>query len=141
MPLVDFPVFDADNHYYEAEDAYIRHVPKDMRKRCMQWADIDGKRRLLVAGAVNKFIPNPTWDPIARPGSLDAYFRGKISGSDIKTMFGELDPLPAEYRDRDARIALMDRQNLDASSGYGPCPVGNSGRAFAVCVRRHRRKS
>ena len=45
MRHVDFPVFDADNHYYEDEDAFIRHVPKDMQKRCMQWADVNGKRR------------------------------------------------------------------------------------------------
>ena len=24
---VDFDVFDADNHYYEATDAFIRHLP------------------------------------------------------------------------------------------------------------------
>ena len=43
----------------------------------MQWAEIDGRRRLLVAGTVNRFIPNPTFDPVARPGSLDEYFRGR----------------------------------------------------------------
>ena len=32
-----FAAFDADNHYYEAEDAFIRHIPRDMAKRCMQW--------------------------------------------------------------------------------------------------------
>ena len=36
-----------------------------MAKRCMQWADVDGKKRLLVGGKINKFIPNPTFDPIA----------------------------------------------------------------------------
>ena len=71
MPRPDFGMFDADNHYYEATDAFTRHVPKDMQKRCMQWADINGKKRLLVAGQINRFIPNPTWDPVARPGSLD----------------------------------------------------------------------
>ncbi len=65
-----------------------------MRKRCMQWADINGKQRLLVGGQINQFIPNPTWDPIAKPGSLDDYFRGRNTGGiDVKTMFGELEPL------------------------------------------------
>jgi len=27
------PLFDADNHYYEAEDAFTRYVPKRMQKR------------------------------------------------------------------------------------------------------------
>ena len=51
-----------------------------MAKRCMQWAEINGKRRLLVGGRVNKFIPNPTFDPIAKPGSLEDYFRGRNEG-------------------------------------------------------------
>jgi predicted TIM-barrel fold metal-dependent hydrolase len=127
MSHVDFPVFDSDNHYYEDEDAFIRHVPQDMRKRCMQWADVNGKRRLLVAGQINRFIPNPTWDPIARPGSLDAYFRGKnTEGIDVKTMFGQLDPLSEhpEYQDRDARLKVMDRQGVEAAFFFPTLGVG-----------------
>lgn len=127
MPYVDFPVFDADNHYYEAEDAFIRHVPADMQKRCMQWAVINGKKRLLVAGQVNRFIPNPTWDPVAKPGSLDAYFRGKNEkGLDVKTMFGELDPLSEhpEYQDRDARLKVMDEQGIQAAFFFPTLGVG-----------------
>ena len=68
--MLDFPVFDADNHYYEALDAFTRHLDPTMRKRGMQWATIDGKQRLLVGGQVNRFIPNPTFDPISKPGAL-----------------------------------------------------------------------
>lgn len=127
MRHVDFPVFDADQHYYEAEDAFIRHVPRDMQKRCMQWAHIDGKKRLLVGGRINRFIPNPTWDPIARPGALDAYFRGKnTAGQDVRTLFGDLDPLSEhpEYQDRDARLAVMDDQGVDAAFFFPTLAVG-----------------
>ena len=88
-----FAAFDADNHYYEAEDAFTRHMPREMAKRCMQWAEIDGKKRLLVGGRVNRFIPNPTFNPVSKPGALDAYFRGRVSGGDMRTLFGELDPI------------------------------------------------
>jgi predicted TIM-barrel fold metal-dependent hydrolase len=74
---IDFTTFDADNHYYEATDAFTRYLDKGMARRTMQWAEIDGRQRLLVAGAVNRFIPNPTFDPVAKPGSLDEYFRGR----------------------------------------------------------------
>jgi predicted TIM-barrel fold metal-dependent hydrolase len=127
MPHVDFPVFDADMHYYESDDAFIRHVPKDMQKRCMQWAEVGGKKRLLVAGEVNRFIPNPTWDPIARPGSLDDYFRCRnTTGADVKTMFGELDPLAdhPEYQNRDARLAIMDAQGVEAAFFFPTLAVG-----------------
>ena len=63
--------FDADNHYYEAEDAFIRHVDKKMQGRCMRWAEVGGKKRLLVGGKINHFIPNPTFDPCAKPGALE----------------------------------------------------------------------
>jgi predicted TIM-barrel fold metal-dependent hydrolase len=127
MADLDFRAFDADNHYYEAEDAFTRHIEPAMAKRCMQWATIDGKRRLLVGGKVNKFIPNPTFDPIAHPGSLEDYFRGRnTEGLDLKTMFGDLDPLEAhpEYRDRDARIKLLDEQHLEGALLFPTLGVG-----------------
>ena len=119
-----FAAFDADNHYYEAEDAFIRHIPKDMAKRCMQWAVIDGKKRLLVGGKVNKFIPNPTFNPVSKPGALDAYFRGKVAGGDMRTLFGELDPISPAYRDRDARLAVMKAQGLSGAMFFPTLAVG-----------------
>jgi len=113
MPRLDFQAFDADHHYYEAEDAFTRFIEPRLARRCMQWAVIDGRKRLLVGGKVNRFIPNPTFDPVAKPGILDAYFRGRNpEGKDIRTLFGELDSIHAGYRDRDARLALLDSQGL-----------------------------
>ena len=43
----------------------------------MQWAEIGGRQRLLVGGHVNKFIPNPLFDPVAKPGCLYLYFKGE----------------------------------------------------------------
>lgn len=125
MADLDFLAFDADHHYYEAEDAFIRHVPRALRKRCMQWAVIDGRKRLLVGGRVNRFIPNPTFDPVAKPGILDQYFRGKNpEGKDIRTLFGELEPIHPAYRDRDAKLALMDRQRIEGCFLFPTLGVG-----------------
>ena len=121
---VDFRVFDADNHYYEAEDAFIRHIPREMASRCMQWAEINGKRRLLVGGKVNRFIPNPRFDPVSKPGALDDYFRGKVAGGDMRALFGELDPISPAYRDREARLALMDAQGIEAALFFPTLAVG-----------------
>ena len=121
-----FAAFDADNHYYEAEDAFIRHMEPSMAKRCMQWADIDGRKRLLVGGKINRFIPNPTFDPIARPGSLDDYFRGKQSSDDIRSAFGELEKLSdrPEYRDRSKRLEHMDGQGIESAFFFPTLGVG-----------------
>jgi predicted TIM-barrel fold metal-dependent hydrolase len=110
-----FKYFDCDNHYYEALDAFTRHIEPEFRKRAMQWAEIDGKPRLLVGGKVNKFIPKPTFDPVAAPGVMDEYFRGRNPKStDMRKLFGELEPIRPEYRDRDARLAVMDEQGMEA---------------------------
>ena len=127
MARPDFRAFDADNHYYEAEDAFTRHIDPSMAKRCMQWAEVNGKKRLLVGGRINKFIPNPTFDPIARPGSLEDYFRGRnTEGLDLATMFGDLDPISEhpEFRDPTARLAVMDDQGLESAFLFPTLGVG-----------------
>ena len=108
-----FQFFDCDNHYYEALDAFTRHIESPYKKRAIQWAQLDGKQRLLVGGRVNRFIPNPTFDPVGKPGALDEYFRGRNPrGADLNALFGDLEPIPPAYRDRDARLALMDEQGM-----------------------------
>lgn len=127
MSTLGFRPFDADHHYYEATDAFTRYIDRKMAKRCMQWAQINGKTRLLVGGRVNKFIPNPTFDPIAAPGSLEDYFRGRnLDATDLKTMFGQLDPISEhpEYRNRDARVKQLDEQGLEGSLLFPTLGVG-----------------
>jgi predicted TIM-barrel fold metal-dependent hydrolase len=112
---VDFEIFDCDNHYYEALDAFTRYAEPGMAKRTMQWAEVNGKQRLLVGGRINRFIPNPTFDPVSKPGALDEYFRGRNpAGKGVPELFGELDAMASrpEYRDRDARLRVMDGQGI-----------------------------
>jgi predicted TIM-barrel fold metal-dependent hydrolase len=127
--MLDRPTaaFDADNHYYEAEDAFIRHVDPKMRGRCMRWADVDGKKRLLVGGKINRFIPNPTFDPCSKPGALIDYFRGKTSITDLHSAFGELDPISPAYRDPAARVKVMDQQGLEGAFLFPTLGVGMEG--------------
>jgi len=116
MTDLDFQIFDCDNHFYEATDAFTRHLDPAFAKRAMQWANIDGKTRLLVGGKICRFIPNPTFDPVSKPGQLDEYFRGRNPrGQGTAELFGELDPISPAYRDRDARLALMDEQGMEAA--------------------------
>ena len=124
MPDLGFAAFDADNHYYEATDAFTRHLDPKLAKRAVQWAEIDGKARLIVGGRVNRFIPNPTFDPVARPGALDEYFRGKRAGDDIRAAFGDLEPINPAYRNRDARVALLDEQGLEGCFLFPTLGVG-----------------
>jgi predicted TIM-barrel fold metal-dependent hydrolase len=121
---VDFQLFDADNHYYEATDAFTRHLDPRFAKRAMQWGEINGKQRLIVAGRVNRFIPNPTFDPVAKPGALDDYFRGQKAGDDIRAAFGDLEPISPAYREPAARVALMDEQGIEGCFLFPTLGVG-----------------
>ena len=77
MGELPFKAFDADNHYYEATDAFTRHIDPEYAKRGDAVGDVDGKQRLLVDGRINRFIPNPTFDPVAKPGVLDDVLPGQ----------------------------------------------------------------
>ncbi|MFK7896174.1 MAG: amidohydrolase family protein [Myxococcota bacterium] len=116
-PSISFAPFDADNHYYEHEDAFTRHIDRRMAKRAVQWVELNGRKRILVGGKLDAFIPNPTFDPITEPGVLEDYFRGvNQEGQSMAELFaGKIVPLPKEYRDRDARLAVMDAQGLEGA--------------------------
>ena len=125
MADLPFLCFDADNHYYEALDAFTRHIEPGFEKRCLQWAEINGKTRLLVGGKINRFIPNPTFDPVARPGCLDEFFRGRNpEAADMRTLFGELEPISPAYRDRDRRLQLLDDQRIEKTFMFPTLGVG-----------------
>ena len=111
---MDFRPIDADNHYYETLDAFTRHLDPAFKRRGVHPVQ-DGKRvQLLMGGTVNRFIPNPTFDPIIVPGCLDPLFRGQIpEGVDPRSLM-QVEPLRPEYRDRDARVAVAEEQGLDA---------------------------
>ena len=66
---MDYQLVDADNHYYEAEDCFTRHGDEEV-KRFVKWV-ADGKRRHLLFGDVMPtMVPNPTFNPITRPGAF-----------------------------------------------------------------------
>ena len=105
-------IFDFDNHYYESEDAFTRHQDRSLGNRGIRWAEVDGKRRLLVGGTVNSYVANPTFNPVSKPGALYDWYRGNPRRQQIKDAFGELEPLRPEYQDRDVRLMVMDDQGL-----------------------------
>ena len=73
--MADTAIFDFDNHYYESEDAFTRHADPALRNRGVRWADIDGRRRLLVGGTINSYVANPRFDPVARKCATGRYLK------------------------------------------------------------------
>ena len=111
-----FEPIDADNHYYEPLDAFTRHLDPKFRQRGVQVLH-EGKRAyVVIGGQVNRFIPNPTFDPIIVPGCIDLMFRGEIpEGVDPRSLM-KVEPLAEhpEYRDREARQQVAEEQGLSA---------------------------
>lgn len=121
----DFQIFDFDGHYYESLDAFTRHAPKSLGTRGVQWMEAGGKKRLVVGGVVNKFIPNSTFEPkVSKPGALYHWYRGNPERKDLIDAFGELEPTRAAYRNRDARLEAMDAQGVGASLLFPTLGVG-----------------
>ncbi len=69
MHPVDSPVFDADNHYYEALDAFTRHLDPALGPRVIEWVEIGGRRYHALGGRVSRAVTNPTFNPVV-PGRL-----------------------------------------------------------------------
>jgi predicted TIM-barrel fold metal-dependent hydrolase len=108
----DLRPFDADNHYYEALDAFTRHLDPAWGPRTLQWAEIDGRQYHVLGGKVSRAVVNPTFDPVASPGVLKDYFRGNPNGDNPLELLKARDRIKVEYHDRDARLATMDDHGL-----------------------------
>ena len=109
---VTYGLSDADQHYYEAEDAVTRHLPK-AHKSAVRWVEVDGRKTLLVNDRLLTLIPNPTYDPVGVPGSLEMYFRAQNhGGKEIRDII-EMGPIPPAARSREARVAKLVEQGVD----------------------------
>jgi len=107
------PVFDADNHYYEALDAFTRYLDPADGPRCVQWAEIDGRKYHVVGGKISRAVSNATFDPISKPGCLSEYFRGNRNNANPLELIRDSEPIRPEYREPAARVAVLDQQGLE----------------------------
>ena len=101
----------------------------------MHWVS-EGKRRHLLFGDVRQtMVPNPTFNPITKPGAFHERLKDLADGGELgrapapvdKARYGELEPLPAHYQDRDARLRVMDEQQLDRAFLFPTLAVGIEG--------------
>ena len=107
------PVFDADNHLYETQEAFTRHLPARY-KNAVRYVNVDGRTKIAVGGVISEYIPNPTFDKVARPGAQEDYYRhGNPKGLSRRELFGDPIPSPPAFREPAARLKLMNDQGLD----------------------------
>src|SRR5580693_2082159 len=83
------PLFDADNHMYETRDAFTKHLPERF-KGAIDYVELRGRTKIVVKGLISEYIPNPTFEVVARPGAMEDYFRiGNPKGLSRREMFGK----------------------------------------------------
>ena len=115
MPTLPFPVYDADNHLYEPEDAFTRYLPKEFQKD-FYFVEKNGRKKLVIAGMLSEYIPNPTFEVVAAPGSHEKYYRAtNTEGLSIREMTGKPIRTPQTWRTGDGRIQVLDQQGLHAA--------------------------
>jgi predicted TIM-barrel fold metal-dependent hydrolase len=110
--VLPYPLFDADNHLYETQDAFTRYLPKEYAS-AIQYVQINGRTKIAVRGQISDYIPNPTFEVVARPGAMEEYFAtGNPEGKSRREIFGEpMRSIPA-FREPAPRLELMDELSI-----------------------------
>jgi len=116
--MTAIPIFDADNHMYETRDAFTKFLP-DRYKGAIRYVDVEGRTKIAVRGQISDYIPNPTFDVVARPGAQEDYFRqGNAEGKSRREIFGEpIRSIPA-FREPGPRVEMMDELGVDRTILY-----------------------
>ncbi|MDJ0786290.1 MAG: amidohydrolase family protein [Myxococcota bacterium] len=112
---LDYRIFDADNHYYEPDDCFTRHIEAAHRERSIH---IDrsqpGPGRMWVGDERCQFFSVGAGDSIGAPGVMKAFLRG-LSEEGGSPSLHPIDGLAVpEFVDRKARLVEMDRQQVEA---------------------------
>lgn len=111
----DYPIYDADQHYYEPPDAFLRHLPKAFR-RDFQYVQVNGRTKLAVDGVLSDYIPNPTFNVVADAGAHEGWYRGQNPrGLSLREYGG--DPVPSQpaFHNGKAHLEVLDREGIHAS--------------------------
>ena len=110
-----FQVYDADNHLYEPEEAFTRHLPQKF-KRDFYFVDVEGRRKVVISGRLSEFIPNPSFAVVAAPGAHELWYRARnTEGKTLRELTGKPIRPPQSWRTGDERIRMLDQQGLQAA--------------------------
>ena len=116
---LDYPVFDADNHMYEATEAFTKYLPEEYAG-VIKYVEVNGRTKIAIKNKISDYIPNPTFNKVAPPGAQELEF--KLKNPDSMTKADKELQLskppkyieaPAAFFEPEARIVLMDEQGID----------------------------
>jgi predicted TIM-barrel fold metal-dependent hydrolase len=115
MPSLPYAVYDADNHLYEPQEAFLRHLPKEFSNE-FYYVQKGSRTKLVINGILSEYIPNPTFEVVAAPGVHEKWHRGtNVEGLTQRQLSGQPIHPPPEWRTGDGRIAVLNQQGLHAA--------------------------
>ncbi len=104
--------FDCDNHFYESAESFLRYLP-DRYKKALRFIELDGKTKMLVNGKLSDYIPNPTFEVVAAPGSTVEYLKGNNPEGKSYRDFMQPQRCIPEYRVKtEKRYELLEEHGL-----------------------------
>ncbi len=109
---LDYLVFDGDNHYYEALDAFTRHTDPKMAERCVYWCEV-GRRRSRSWAARSTASDEPdNFNPIAKASAIMQLLPGNKAGHELARFEMDREPLRTTAT-IPMRVKVMDEQGLE----------------------------
>lgn len=107
---------DFDNHFYEPEDCYTRHIEPKYRDLAIEMKGSIGSRAWTMGDREGTFTPPGLHtDFFLASGALQGVFTGKDDAADVPTLLMQglenVEDHP-DWRDRAARLKVMDEQGL-----------------------------
>ena len=111
---MDYRLVDADEHYYEPDDCFSRHIEARFRDETIRVErGADGLGRIYL-GCRRTFMSVMPGDYASAPGALQGLFAGGVADGFTHREVINARDYPA-FTDRKARLALMDAQGIEAT--------------------------
>jgi predicted TIM-barrel fold metal-dependent hydrolase len=115
MSGLGYRINDADQHYYEPDDCFTRHIEAPLRGRTVRVERSGpGPGRMWVGDERCHFFSVGAGDSVGPPGAMKAFLRGESERGGSPSLH-PIDALTIpEFVDRKARLAKLDEQGVEA---------------------------
>ena len=111
---MDYQLIDADEHYYEPDDCFSRHIEARFKDETISVKrGADGLGRIFLRGQ-RTFMSVMPGDYASAPGALEGLFAGEVADGFTHREVINAKDHPA-FTEKAARLALMDAQGVEAT--------------------------
>jgi predicted TIM-barrel fold metal-dependent hydrolase len=113
---LEYRINDADQHYYEPDDCYSRHIEERFKKKTM-WIDRSSPEhpgRMYIGEDRCQFFSVGAGDSIGAPGMMKTFLQGTTEEGGSPSLNPINGLAVPEFVDAKARLAKMEEQRVDS---------------------------